>query len=256
MNEIFGEENFVANIIWEKKYAPQNDARYFSDNHDYILAYAKRIDSFKRNLLPRTEESKERYKNPDNDPRGPWKASDFSRKAVLQHTIYEIELPSGRKVLPPNGRSWVKDPKGLREMVKDNRIWFGPNGDSVPAVKRFLSEVQEGLVPLTIWPYSEVGHNQEAVQELKELFDGKVYFDAPKPIRLLNRVTQLVTNSEDIVLDFFAGSATSAHAVLALNNEDGGIRKFICVQLPEKTSEDSEAFKAGYKTIAEIGKER
>jgi adenine-specific DNA-methyltransferase len=255
-DEVFGGNNFVANVIWEKKYSPQNDAKWFSDNHDHIFVYSKEKEFWRPVLLPRSEKADSRYKNPDNDPRGPWKPTDFSRKALLEHTIYDITLPSGRVVPPPNGRSWLKDKIGLNELIEDNRIYFGPNGDSVPSVKRFLSDVKDGTTPLTIWKYSDVGHNQTATKELKTLFETVSLFSSPKPVTLLKRVCYLATSKDDIILDFFAGSATTAHAVMQLNAEDNGKRKFIMIQLQETCGEKSEAFKAGYKTIAEISKER
>lgn len=196
------------------------------------------------------------YGNPDNDPRGDWKASDLSVGPIVQSKVYEIITPSGRSVLPPNGYCWRLDRKTFDTYVKDNRIWFGSDGNNVPAIKRFLSEVKQGITPMTIWKYSEVGHSQDATKRLKDLFGGKAYFDYPKPVDLIKRTLQLYSSKGSIVLDFFSGSATTAHAVMQLNAEDGGHRKFIMVQLPEKCDEASEAYKAGYKNICEIGKER
>ena len=207
-DEIFGRENFIANVIWQKKYSPQNDAKYFSDNHDHILIFAKKKENWKINLLPRTEKMDERYKNPDNDLRGDWKTSDLSAKRVTPKDVYEIKTPSGRKVLPPQGRSWAVSKNKFQELLKDNRVWFGADGNSIPQLKRFISEVQEGFVPLTIWPYIEVGHNQEAKKEINALGFGDI-FDTPKPERLLQRILQIGSNDDDIVLDFFAGSGTS-----------------------------------------------
>ncbi len=258
MDEIFGEENFVANVIWEKKYSPANDAKWFSDNHDHVLVYAKNKDIWRPNLLSRTDEANARYKNPDNDPRGVWKPSDLSVKTYSANTDYPIATPSGRVVNPPEGRCWVVSREKLEELVKDNRIWFGADGNSTPSQKRFLSEVQDGITPLTIWKYADVGHNQEARQELNALFDGASYFDTPKPVRLIRRMLEIGTNidEDNIVLDFFAGSGTTAHAVMAQNIEDGGSRRYILVQTPEYTPENSEARKAKYKTIADITSER
>ncbi len=255
-DEIFGEDNFVANIIWEKKYSPQNDAKWFSDNHDHILVYAKNKNLWQPNLLPRTKEQNNRYKNPDSDPRGNWKTSDLSVKRMTEKDIYEIITPSGRSTLPPKGRSWSISKDKFQELKNDNRIWFGLDGNSIPQLKRFITDVKDGIVPLTIFKYSDVGHNQEAQKELKELFDNAQYFDTPKPIRLLERLVRLGTNENDIILDFFSGSSTTAHAIMNKNGVDGGNRKYICVQLPEETPEKSEAYKAGYKNICEIGKER
>lgn len=208
-DEIFGRQNFVNNVIWQKKYAPQNDAKWLSDNHDFIMVYAKNKQVWRPNLLPRSEEMNARYKNPDNDPRGNWKAGDISVKRITPKDIYEIITPSGRKVLPPAGTSWRYSKENLENMIHENRIWFGPNGDSVPAIKRFLSEVKQGVTSLTIWTYNEVGHNDEAKKEVKE-FNSKDVFSTPKPERLIHRILHLATNLGDIVLDSFLGSGTTA----------------------------------------------
>ncbi|MBN9352021.1 MAG: site-specific DNA-methyltransferase [Chitinophagaceae bacterium] len=237
LDEIFGEQNFIQNIIWQKKYSPQNDAKYFSDMHDFIVCYAKnKIDGeqkfgWERNLLERTSEMNERYSNPDNDKRGDWKSADFSVKTYSKDYDYEITLPSGRVVNPPQGRSWNTSKENFQKLVEDNRIWFGDSGNNVPSVKKFLTEVKNGAVPISIWGYKEVGHNQESKQELKEIFSEiQLPFDTPKPVRLLQRIIKLSTSSNDIILDSFAGSGTTAHAVLELNKEDGGNRKFILVE--------------------------
>jgi len=253
MNEIFGEENFVATIIWQKKFSPQNDAKWLSDNHDFILCYAKNKDTWSPTLLPRTEEHDSRYSNIDNDPRGPWSSGDLSVKTYSEAYDYPITTPSGRVVNPPKGYCWRVSPSGFEELVKDNRIWFGHDGNNVPRIKRFLSEVQQGIVPLTIWTYNEVGHNQEAKQELKAIMEGvEIVFDTPKPVRLLEKIIHIGTNSDkqDIILDFFAGSCSTAHAVMTKNIKDQGNRQFICVQLPEPTGTPS------YPTVADLGKER
>ena len=255
-DEVFGAENFVEQIIWEKKFSPQNDAKYFSENHDYLICYAKNITELEIKLLPRTEEMNARYKNYDNDPRGVWTSDNLLRKDVQQSGIYTITTPNGTQYNPPSGRSWRVSQTKFTEMVADNRIWFGEDGGNVPRIKRFLSEVQDGTKAISIWKFNEVGHNQEASQELRKLFDGDSYFDTPKPIRLIVQTLRLITNSDDLILDFFSGSGTTAHAVMQLNAEDGGSRRFICVQLPEETDEKSEARKAGFNTIAEIAKER
>jgi len=255
-DEIFGNSNFIAQVIWERAFSPVNLKKHFSESHDYIICYAKNIDNAVCNGLPRGNEANDRYNNPDNDPRGPWTSGDLSVGPRIESKVYEITTPSGKKVLPPSGYCWRLDEKTFKEYVKDNRIWFGENGNNVPRIKRFLSEVKQGITPMTVWKYTEVGHSQEASQKLKKLFDGKAYFDYPKSVKLIERCLQLYTNSDCYVLDFFSGSATTAHAVMQLNAEDGGKRKFIMVQLPEKTDEKSEAHKAGYKNICEIGKER
>jgi len=255
-DEIFGEGNFISEIVWEKKYSPQNDAKYFSTNHEQVLCYAKNLTLFERNLLPASEEQLARYRNPDDDPRGAWKAGDFSVATYSALYDYEITTPSGRIVKASNGRCWSTSKERYQELVADNRIWFGKDGSNVPALKQFLSETNQGRVPISIWYHKEVGHTQSATQEVKSLFAEKKLFDYPKPIELVKRSVFIGTGSGDIILDFFSGSATTAHAVMQLNAEDGGNRKFIMVQIPEPTPEKSEARKNNYETIAEIGKER
>ena len=256
-NEIFGATNFVGAVIWERAFAPKNDAKYFSDSHDYIVVYTKSLTQFVIGKLPRTEEANARYKNPDNDPRGPWTPDNLTVKTYSANNDYPITTPGGRIVNPAHGSCWRVSKTRFEELVADNRVYFGDEGNNVPRLKRFLNELQDGMTPTTIWKFQDVGHNQEGRQELKKLFDDKGYFDGPKPLRLLSRILQIANLNEDsIVLDFFSGSATTAHAVMKLNAEDGGNRKFIMVQLPEKTDEKSEAYKAGYKNICEIGKER
>lgn len=255
-DEVFGENNLVSEIAWEKKYAPQNDAKYFSLNHEQILCYAKSKSLFNRNLLPMTKEQIDRYKNPDNDERGPWQSDNLTVATYNAKYDFPIETPIGKIIRPPHGRCWRTSKEKFEELVKDNRIWFGETGENTPRIKRFLSEVQQGRVPISLWYYSEVGHTQEASKEVKDIFDDKKFFDYPKPVKLLHRMCYIATNKDDIILDFFSGSSTTAHAVMQLNGEDGGNRKFIMVQLPEINEEKSEAYKAGYKTICEIGKER
>lgn len=273
-DEVFGEENFIADLVWERAYSPKNDAKYISNSHDYILMYSKSIEIFQIGRLARTEEADARYKNPDNDIRGVWKPSDLSVKTYNSECDYPITTPSGRVIEPPAGRCWRLSKKSFFERLADNRIWFGSDGNSVPSIKRFLTELKyDGMAPTSILFYKEVGHSQEGAKEVVSLFDGKGHFDGPKPVRLLNRLLTLAnTSPNDIILDFFSGSATTAHAVMQLNAEeimngeeknnsqftthDLPLRKFIMVQLPEPSDEKSEAFKAGYKTIAEIGKER
>jgi len=255
-DEVFGEDNFIACIIWERAYSPVNLKKHFSENHDFILCYAKSIDNCICNGIKRSDDANDRYKNPDNDPRGPWKSSDLSVGPIIEEKVYEITTPSGRKVYPPNGYCWRLTKERFEEFVNDNRIWFGEDGNNVPSIKRFLSEVKDTITPMTIWKYAEVGHSQDAKQKLKDLFEGASYFDYPKSIDLIKRMIELYTSNESIILDFFSGSSTTAHAVMQLNAEDGGNRKFIMVQLPEPTDEKSDAYKAGYKNICEIGKER
>ena len=256
-NEIFGCSNFVGTIIWERAFAPKNDAKYLSDSHDYVLVFAKTIDKFQIGLLPRSEEANARYKNPDNDPRGPWTADNMTVKTYSANYDYEIVTPNGSVMSPPNGRCWFTSKERMDKLIQENRVWFGETGGNMPRLKRFLCDVQQGMTATTIWKYTEVGHNQEGRQELKKLFDNKGYFDGPKPLRLISRILTIANlSANSIILDFFSGSGTTAHAVMQLNAEDGGNRKFIMVQLPEETPEDSEARKAGYNTIPDIAKER
>ena len=255
-SEVFGEDNFIAQVVWERAYSPVNLKKHFSESHDYILCYAKNIELAVCNGLPRNAEANDRYNNPDNDPRGPWTSGDLSVGPRVESKVYEIISPSGRTILPPSGYCWRLDQKTFEKYKMENRIWFGESGDNVPRIKRFLTDVKQGITPMTIWKYSDVGHSQDATKRLKDLFDGKAYFDYPKPVALIKRTLQLYSSKDSIVLDFFSGSATTAHAVMQLNAEDGGHRKFIMVQLPEKCDEASEAYKAGYKNICEIGKER
>ena len=256
-NEIFGCSNFVGTIIWERAFAPKNDAKYLSDSHDYVLVFAKTIDKFQIGLLPRSEEANARYKNPDNDPRRPWTADNMTVKTYSANYDYEIVTPNGSVMSPPNGRCWFTSKERMDKLIQENRVWFGETGGNMPRLKRFLSDVQQGMTATTIWKYTEVGHNQEGRQELKKLFDNKGYFDGPKPLRLISRILTIANlSANSIILDFFSGSATTAHAVMQLNAEDGGNRQYIMVQIPEETPEDSEARKAGYNTIPEIAKER
>lgn len=255
-DEIYGENNFIANVIWERAYSPVNLKKHFSENHDFIICYAKNIEKLDSKGLKRSLDANSRYTNPDNDPRGVWKSSDCSVGPAIESKVYEITTPSGRKVWPAKGRCWLYTKERFEEMLKDNRISFGDSGDGVPRVKKFLSEVKDSITPMTIWKYTEVGHSQDAKQKLKKLFDGNSYFDYPKSIDLIKRMIELYTDSDSIILDFFSGSATTAHAVMQLNAEDNGKRRFIMVQILEETDEKSEAFKDGYKNICEIGKER
>ena len=257
-DEIFGESNFIAQLIWERAYSPKNDAKYISNSHDYILMYALDLEKFTIGRLPRTKEANARYSNPDNDPRGVWKASDMSVKTYTSSCDYPITTPSGKIVEPPAGRCWSLSAKAFAERLQDNRIWFGPNGDSTPSIKRFLSELKyEGMAPTSILFYEEVGHSQEGAKEVVSLFGNKGVFDGPKPVRLLERLITLANlKSDSIVMDFFSGSATTAHALMKTNSNKNFQCKFILIQLPEETPEDNTARKAGYKTIPEIAKER
>ena len=256
-DEVFGEENFISTIIWEKRYSPQNAVQWFSESHDFICVYSRRKDLWYPNLLERTEEMNARYKNPDNDPRGVWKATDSTAQGGHGTTgqFYVLTAPNGKEHHLTPGRCWVYTEKVMRQMIAENRVWFGPDGNNFPALKRFLTDVKQGTACKTIWYYSEVGHSQEGKKEIKDLF-GSVPFDTPKPSRLIKRMVQIATDKDDIILDFFSGSATTAQAVMQQNSDDNGSRQFILVQLPEACDEQSEAYKEGYKNLCEIGKER
>lgn len=249
LDEIFGEENFVAQAIWQKKYAPQNDAKTISPLHEYVLVYARNCEIWRPNLLPRSEEGLARYKNPDNDPRGPWKPGDLTSKTKAAGHSYTITSPTGKVHYPTSGRQWAPSKETFERLLNENRIWFGSDGNNVPSLKQFLSEVQDGTVPVTLWMRDEVGDNQEAAREVSAL---GIPFDSPKPVRLVKHMLKIGTNpgSGDIVLDFFAGSGTTAHAVLDINAEDKGNRRFLLVQLPEQTQLEE------FSSIAEITKER
>jgi adenine-specific DNA-methyltransferase len=263
-NEIFGEDNFVAQIVWQKKQSPQNDATNFSDMHDYVLAYAKRCRHAKnetsgwvRNLLPRTESQDARYSNPDNDPRGAWTSTDYTCNKTSEerpNLYYPITNPTtGEEVWPSKQRVWGVERSVTEVNLREKRIWWGANGKAMPRVKNFLSEVQGGIVPSTWWTREEAGDNQESSREVIALFpDATDIFDTPKPVRLVKRMLQIATDKAgaDIILDFFAGSGTTGHSVIDQNREDGGNRRFILVQLPEPTG------RTDFPTIAEITKER
>ncbi len=257
-DEVFGADNFLANLIWQKKYSPQNDAKYFSDSHEHILCYGKSIVDFEIGLLPRTEEANARYKNPDNDPRGPWKSSDLTRQEFRPNDYYAIVNPvNGMKFFPPEGNSWGRPESAIKDLIANNQIWFGPSGTSAPSLKRFLSDVKNGITPQTIWERSDVGDTQEGKKLIKKFFGNVSIFETPKPPRLIQRaMTVANVKGNDIVLDFFAGSGTTTQAVMELNLQDGGARQCICVQMPELLDEGCEAYKAGYRSIADITKAR
>ena len=232
-DEIFGAGNFIANVIWEKAFSPVNLKKHFSENHDFIVCYSKTKDNLICNGLPRNSISDDRYKNLDNDPRGVWMSSDMTVGPVVPEKLYEIYTPSGKLVKPASGRCWLFTKDRFEEMKNDNRIWFGTKGDNMPRVKKFLNEVKEGMTPMTIWKYSEVGHSQDAAQRLKQIFDGNSKFDYPKSVDLVKRCLELYSTRDSIILDSFAGSGTTAHAVLNLNKQDGGNRKFILIEMEE-----------------------
>lgn len=261
-NEVLGESNFVAQIIWQKVYSPKNTADWFSEDHDYLLVYAREKSLWRPQKLARTEEMEARYKNPDNDPRGSWKAENMSARNRYDAGIYPVTCPSGRKILgPPKGRYWVIDEAKFKSLDKDNRIWWGLDGDNTPAVKKFLSEVAGGRTPQTLWFYEEVGHTQDAKKTLLKYVQfqhTENVLNSVKPVDLLQRVLQLAgrPNDGDIVLDFFSGSATTAHAVLKQNSEDGGNRRFVCIQidepLPTPEPEMASILEMGLKRIRNV----
>lgn len=222
-DEVFGRRNFIDEVVWQRAYAPVNLKKTLSRSHDIILVYAKNLDStFTLNKLPRSTEANARYKNPDNDPRGVWKSSDISVGPAVESNIYEITTPSGRKVMPPKGRSWVLNKERFAEFVADNRIWFGEDGNNVPSIKRFLSEVKDGVVAMTLWTRDEVGDSQEGKREIKALHFDSI-FDTPKQERLIQRILTLATNEGDLVLDSFLGSGTTAAVAQKMNRRYIGI---------------------------------
>ncbi|MGH8071872.1 MAG: site-specific DNA-methyltransferase [Candidatus Entotheonellia bacterium] len=258
-NEVFGEENFIACVIWQKVYSPKNSARHFSEDHDYVVVYARNAETWRPSLLPRSEEANARYDNPDNDPRGPWKPADPTARNYYSEGQYEVSSPSGRFFSAPKGRYWAMKRDKFLELDQDKRVWWGKNRDNMPAIKRFLAEVKQGMVPQTLWTYAEVGHTQDAKKELMEVVrfehtDNVI--DTVKPTRLIRRMLQLATNHSheeaEVILDFFAGSGSTGHAVLNQNAEDGGNRRFVLVQLPEPLPLPETAL----RTIADITKER
>jgi adenine-specific DNA-methyltransferase len=264
MDEVFGEENFVGELVWEKIHSTKNDAKNYSNNHEYILTFCKNINSIKVQLLERTEEMDLRYSNIDNDLRGPWASGDLVANEERKDGYFDIQSPNGNIFNVPKGKHWVYSKANLLDLVKDNRIWFGKDGNAFPRLKRFLSEVQQGRKASTLLLNKEVGHNQEARREINQIFNDINVFDTPKPIRLIKRILNLSVEKFDLILDFFAGSGTTGDAVMQLNAEDNGNRKFILVQLPEAI--DPKKSKAAYDfvkdelkaepTIFEITKER
>ena len=231
-NEIFGDHNFIATIIWRKNYAPKGTAKHFSEDHDYILVYGKSAEQWIPHKMPRTEKQNKAYKNPDNDPRGLWRLNNLAARNFYSKGTYSITCPSGRVIKgPPAGSYWRVSEEKFWEMDRDGRIWWGKDGNNVPAPKIFLSEVADGIVPQTFWSYEEVGHTQDAKKEIKTIFTGETPFDTPKPVRLIERILQIASDPDSIILDSFAGSGTTAHAVLNMNKADGGNRKFILVEM-------------------------
>ena len=231
-NEVFGEHNFIATIIWRKNYAPKSTAKHFSEDHDYILVFGKNSDNWIPRKMPRTEKQNKAYKNLDNDPRGLWRPNNLAARNYYSKGTYSIKCPGGRIIEgPPSGSYWRVSEEKFRELDRDGRIWWGKDGNNVPAPKIFLSEVSDGIVPQTFWSYEEVGHTQDAKKEIKAIFGGDMPFDTPKPVRLIERILQIASDPDSIILDSFAGSGTTAHAVLNMNKADGGNRKFILVEM-------------------------
>ena len=259
MNEVFGEENFIACVIWQKVYAPKSSAKHFSEDHDYIVIYAKNAETWRPTLLPRTDEQNAIFKNPDNDPRGLWRANNMAARNFYSKGTYSITCPGGRVIDgPPRGSYWRVSEEKFRELDADGRIWWGEEGNNVPAPKIFLNEVMDGRVPQTFWGYQEVGHTQEAKRELLEVVEfpnSDIVFETPKPTRLLRRILQIGTSKEsnDLVLDFFAGTGTTMDAVFQQNAEDGGKRRCILVQLPEPLEGGDVA---GWASVADITRAR
>ncbi len=242
MDEIFGKGNFVATVLWQKVYSPKNTARHFSEDHDYVIVYANKADTWSPLLLPRTEKQDKAYKNPDKDLRGVWKTSDLSARNYYSEGTYSLTTPSGRVIDgPPKGRYWTISKAEFERLDSENRIWWGKDGGSIPQRKRFLTDVKAGVVPQTMWFYQEVGHSQEGKQEVVSVLDFATsddVFITPKPTRLIQRILQLASDKDSIILDSFAGSGTTGHAVLKQNAEDGGNRKFILVEMEEKIAQD------------------
>ena len=233
MDEVFGEENFVATVIWQKVFSPKNTAKYFSEDHDYVMAYARRIEEWRPNLIARSERATGRYKNPDDDPRGPWSSSDLTARNFYSQGTYEVTSPAGKKFKPSVGNYFRVSPEKFAELDEDGRVWWGKGGNSMPRLKRFLTDVRKGVVPQTLWLHTDVGNTQEAKKELVSTLQferSEDVFNTVKPSRLIRRILQIASDPDSIILDSFAGSGTTAHAVLAQNKEDGGDRRFILVE--------------------------
>ena len=257
-DEIFGESNFISQLGWQKVYSPKNQARYFSNDYEFILCYCRDITKFSINMLPRTEAMNARYKNPDNDPRGPWKAGDCVGAGVRSRGYYEVISPKTGKVFNvPQGKHWVYAPENMEAMITDNRIWFGKDGNAFPSVKQFLSDVT-GRRPSSLLLYEDYGHTDMAKKDVIKLFQDfeKVPFDTPKPVKLIKMLSIIGTNDNDIVLDFFGGSGTTAQSIFELNAEENSKRRFILVQINEELQDHPEAVKKGLKTVSDVAQER
>lgn len=257
-DEIYGETNFISQLGWQKVYSPKNQARYFSNDYEFILCYCRNIEFFKLGMLPRTAEMNARYKNPDNDPRGDWKPGDCVGNGVRKNGYYDVISPITGKVFNvPEGKHWVYAPDTMKKLLEDNRIYFGKDGNAFPAVKQFLSDVG-GRRASNLLLYEDYGHTDMAKKDLIKLFSDlvKVPFDTPKPVKLIKMLSILGSGEDDIILDFFAGSATTAQSILELNAEESTHRKFVLVQLPEPLEDNDEANKIGLNTISDVGMER
>lgn len=262
-DEIFGSQNFVNTIVWEKRYSPQNAAKWLSESHDFILLYAKNKSIWHPNLLERSDEMNARYKNLDNDLRGPWKPTDATAQAGhgTSGQFYTLHAPNGKSYTLPTGRCWVYTEPVMKKMINDNRVWFGETGKNKPALKRFLSEVKQGMACKTIWSYLEVGHTQDAKKEILSIFPETIPFDTPKPTKLIHRIIELATDKDSLVLDSFAGSSTTAHAILDMNKKDGGNRHFILVEMmdyansitAERVKRVIQGYGEGKKAVAGTG---
>ena len=255
-NEIFGENNFVIQFVWEKHKAPKNDNKYITMNHEYILVFAKNKDDFIIKKDIRSDKNLSGFKNEDNDPRGPWISGPLLAPTFSKKSVFPIINPQGEEIMPPEGKCWSYNKDGIQRLIDDNRLWFGSNKNNVPRIKRFLSELPDGIVPRSLLFHDIYGGNQKAANELKKLFDNKKIFDYSKPVDLIKYFIDKSNDNNMIVMDFFSGSATTAQATMQLNSEDGGNRRYIMVQLPENCNENSEAYANGYKTICDIGEER
>ncbi len=259
MDEIFGSRNFVTALIWQKIYTVKNSARHFSEMHDYVLIYAKNLNKWNRNLLPRSEELNDSYNNPDDDSRGPWTTNAIQARNFYSQGTYEITSPKGKSFYPPTGTYWRISRESFDELNRDGRIWWGKNGTSTPRIKKFLSEVKQGVVPATIWFHNDAGQNAEAKAEVRELLsESSDMFITPKPTKLIRRILDVATDKDSLILDSFAGSGTTGHAVLAHNSADGGNRRFILVEMDSNicrniTAQRLSRVVSGYRTVPALG---